>query len=481
MYTLLLFRTWLLRMMMIMALTLVLDALLMVEIENKWKNIMLPIVSTSILILISTTRINHHYHEDKPWHFHSYYYLQRTTNNNKEDIGLNTMKRTKACDCYLSHNSRILLFIIACNHPTRSLLLLLLLSKSTTINPSILIQAKSQTDGNDDNAIFMVNPPLHTLLLLSNTQSPIPGIVIVTEALLRCQSNLHRIGQYLNSNQLTKNLLTFDLESYENLSNVSLEILHEVYDGKAGLDWWIHRLKTSYKRFHSKTKHTFDIIGYQACFRAIIDYIFDHEHIRLNNINSTGDNVNYKKALLFDSRGCFNVAMNDYIQGKTWYEEAMKCYTIIFPDRESLSMATCLNNLATSLASIGETEAALSDHYEALAIRKRYYKGEANLEVAQSLNNLGVVLRKSKRFEEAYQMHKQALEIREMLLGKESIEVISSLHNLAICLKALDRLNEAEEMGKNALSICTCILDDDHPLTIATRKCWGRTTTTGFM
>ncbi len=120
--------------------------------------------------------------------------------------------------------------------------------------------------------------------------------------------------------------------------------------------------------------------------------------------------------------------------------------------RDSLAVATSLDDLSLALFKEGNIAEAEQTQSESLAIRRQLL-GNGNANVAGSLNNLATIYRHQHRFAEAESLIREALGIRQKLFGHESPEVADSLHNLSCILIDEGRRDEGEATAKELLAL----------------------------
>ncbi|WP_039457518.1 tetratricopeptide repeat protein [Candidatus Jidaibacter acanthamoebae] len=116
------------------------------------------------------------------------------------------------------------------------------------------------------------------------------------------------------------------------------------------------------------------------------------------------------------------------------------------------SYATCLNNTATILHSIGEYENALEHYKQSSEILDSIYGKEHHL-YAISLNNIATVLQRMGQYKNALEYYNQSSGIFKKLLGKEHFYYINSLNNLSTVLQNLWKFKKALKKQLEALNI----------------------------
>ena len=99
-----------------------------------------------------------------------------------------------------------------------------------------------------------------------------------------------------------------------------------------------------------------------------------------------------------------------YREAVTDYREALRLLRTKGGDHKEL--ATCLNNLASALHSLGRASEALPLYEEALGMRKRLFKGD-HPDVAGSLHNVAGMLADLRRVEDAKRAAREAIQVGE--------------------------------------------------------------------
>ena len=149
-----------------------------------------------------------------------------------------------------------------------------------------------------------------------------------------------------------------------------------------------------------------------------------------------------------------------YREAVTDYREALRLLRIKGGDHKEL--ATCLNNLAYMLNSLGQADKALPLYEEALKMRKRLFGGD-HPDVASGLNNLAAVLSSLGKLREAVPLYEESLEMYRRLFEGNHLYVATSLNNLAAALESLGRASEALPLHEEALVMFRRLLGGDHP------------------
>ena len=144
------------------------------------------------------------------------------------------------------------------------------------------------------------------------------------------------------------------------------------------------------------------------------------------------------------------------------------------PAEDLSRRAAILNNLASTLNTLGNYQAAEEAHREGLHIRLALDLGP--YEEALSRNNLGAVLWRQGRIEEALAEFQQALDLRmnDPDVGPEHPYTTTSMGNVAASLMALGRFEESYAMYGEALRLRRLALGDDHPRNAALLNMMGQ-------
>lgn len=129
--------------------------------------------------------------------------------------------------------------------------------------------------------------------------------------------------------------------------------------------------------------------------------------------------------------------------------------------RDSLRVASALDQLAAMYRALGEEAAAQAPARRALSIR------EASLppnhpDIATSLNTVAELLRVAGDYDTAEALHRRALAIRENVPGADAA-VANSLNNLSMVLKAKGDYRAAEPLYRRAVEIRERTAGSDHP------------------
>ena len=161
-----------------------------------------------------------------------------------------------------------------------------------------------------------------------------------------------------------------------------------------------------------------------------------------------------------------NLASIRLEQGRT--DEALALFTrcleleerLLGPDHPGI--AETLNNLATAQETHGDHAAAILGFERALAIWEREV-GPEHPEVATSLNNLAQSRRAQGDLDAAYALHTRALALRERVLSPGHPDIAVSLNNLADVVRARGDRERALALNLRALAIWEREQGPDHP------------------
>ncbi|GHO80047.1 hypothetical protein KSD_78180 [Ktedonobacter sp. SOSP1-85] len=158
--------------------------------------------------------------------------------------------------------------------------------------------------------------------------------------------------------------------------------------------------------------------------------------------------------------GLFLLQQSQYTQAEHLLLQALDRYRNI--PEEQLSVADCLNNLATLYHVLGNYAQAESMLQEGLAIRQRCL-GLEHQACAESLNDLSTVYFSQKKYIQAEEQCLQALTIWEKNLGLDHSDVAISLNNLASIYQAQEKYEQAESFLLRASTIWKKVLGERHP------------------
>ncbi len=150
-----------------------------------------------------------------------------------------------------------------------------------------------------------------------------------------------------------------------------------------------------------------------------------------------------------------------HAEGRAWAQHAEVALTHA-GDREGVTAAGRLNNLALVHYAAGAYTEARALHERALAIKEQTL-GPDHPEVAASLNNLAAVHHLAGAYAEARALYERALAIRERALGPDHPEVATTLNNLAILDETTGAYADARTLQERALAIRERSLGPDHP------------------
>ena len=125
-------------------------------------------------------------------------------------------------------------------------------------------------------------------------------------------------------------------------------------------------------------------------------------------------------------------------------------------------VATCLNNVAVCLTSLGQAQKALPRLAAVHAMHKRLFPGD-HPDVARSLNNLAGCLEFLGQTDKAILKIEAALAMQERLFPGDHPDVAMSNNNLAECLESLGQVQKALPRYEMALAMQKRLFPGDHP------------------
>ena len=125
-------------------------------------------------------------------------------------------------------------------------------------------------------------------------------------------------------------------------------------------------------------------------------------------------------------------------------------------------LATAMNNLGFLYKAQGKLAAAEPLYKDALAMKKRLFKGD-HPDVATGLNNLASLYQAQGKLADAEPLLKDALAMDKRLHKGDHPDVARSLSNLASLYGAQGRLAAAEPLHKDALAMRKRLFPGDHP------------------
>jgi tetratricopeptide (TPR) repeat protein len=126
---------------------------------------------------------------------------------------------------------------------------------------------------------------------------------------------------------------------------------------------------------------------------------------------------------------------------------------------------TCVNHLASLLATKGDRVEAESLFRRTLEVRERVL-GPDHPDTLTSVNNLASLLRAKGDSAGAEPLYRRALEVRERVLGPDHRDTLASVNNLANIIAAKRDFLEAEPLYRRALEGRERVFGPDHPDTL---------------
>jgi tetratricopeptide (TPR) repeat protein len=169
----------------------------------------------------------------------------------------------------------------------------------------------------------------------------------------------------------------------------------------------------------------------------------EHDSFLLNNLAAT-------IAYLGDKRKAIG-----------YYEQALRIGKAAYGNAHR-NVAAILNNMGGAWNELGETKKAIGFYEQALETGKAVY-GNSHPQLVVILNNLGEAWRESGAPKNAIDYYEQALEIGKSVYGDTHQNVAAALNNLGATLEELGAHREAIQNFKKALAIVKREYNDDHP------------------
>ena len=155
------------------------------------------------------------------------------------------------------------------------------------------------------------------------------------------------------------------------------------------------------------------------------------------------------------------------------YENALKLLERIKAIREKVlgkehpSTATTYNNIALVYGSQGDYTKALEWNEKALAIHEKVL-GKEHPDTATTYNNIAFVYSRQGDYTKALEWYEKALAIREKVLGKEHPDTAATYNNIAGVYSRQGDYPRALEWYEKALAISEKVLGKEHPSTATT-------------
>jgi tetratricopeptide (TPR) repeat protein len=130
--------------------------------------------------------------------------------------------------------------------------------------------------------------------------------------------------------------------------------------------------------------------------------------------------------------------------------------------RENITLATCLNELASVFESQGKYNEAVELFKQVLVIDKKTI-GKKHPRYGSHLNNLANVYESQGKYDEAVELYKQALEIGENTIGNEHPVYAIRLNNLAYTYYSQGKYDKTVELYRQVLAIDRKTIGKEHP------------------
>ncbi len=170
------------------------------------------------------------------------------------------------------------------------------------------------------------------------------------------------------------------------------------------------------------------------------------------------------EAALATNLGALFSSEGKHVEAKASYETALALYRST--GAEALVLAQALNAVGSSERQLGQPEAALVRHQEALELVTQRYSA-THPDVAPITKNIGNLHLDAGRLEEAMRWYERTLTVEREAFGAESLEVADTESNVAATLLRQGKLAEAEPLLRAALKIVSAKLGDDNPARLA--------------
>lgn len=170
------------------------------------------------------------------------------------------------------------------------------------------------------------------------------------------------------------------------------------------------------------------------------------------------------EAQLATNLGTLYSSEGKHAEAKAAYDAALKHYRALGTD--TLSLAQAINAVAAEERHLGQPEAALALHQEALKLVTERYSAN-HPDTASILKNIGNVHLESGRFDEAMKFYEQTLAVQRAAFGADSLEVASTGSNVGGTLLRQGKFAEAEPFLRSSLEIATQKLGEDNPARLA--------------
>ncbi len=153
-----------------------------------------------------------------------------------------------------------------------------------------------------------------------------------------------------------------------------------------------------------------------------------------------------------------------HAEAKTSYETALAHHRAL--DSDTLSLAQALNAIGAQERHLGQMDAALVRHQQALELVTKRYSA-THPDVAPITKNIGNVHLEAGRLDEAMRWYEKTLEVQRAAFGADSLEVAQTASNVAGTLLRQSKFKEAEPLLRTALKTTTTRLGPDNPSLLA--------------
>jgi tetratricopeptide (TPR) repeat protein len=183
-------------------------------------------------------------------------------------------------------------------------------------------------------------------------------------------------------------------------------------------------------------------------------------HFRYVAIEVEHDNPEFA-ARLHNLLGLNGKVLALFLEAKVDAEKAVALAEVVHGLNHAF-VASCINNLAAVLQSLGKLAEARANYERALKIDEIAY-GPDHPAVAIQLNNLGSLLLDMGDFPGARNYLERARRIDEAIYGPDHPKIITELNNLGLVLRQLGDLAGARTNFERALKIAETSYGSDHP------------------
>ena len=150
-----------------------------------------------------------------------------------------------------------------------------------------------------------------------------------------------------------------------------------------------------------------------------------------------------------------------YLEARSYVLEAQRIFDQVDNTNRELQ-ANLVNDLATTSEVLGDFTAGLSNHLQALAMRRELF-GDLHADVASSFQNLGHCYNEQGDLVRALEYSLQALNVRRTLFGETHPSVAASLSQVGSHYNQQGNTVKALEYSRQALAMRRELLGDLHP------------------